>query len=50
MKTPKVDPFVDFQVVLRIIPEAAAYSVTIGEIQDDQFVPTDRRPESCPCD
>jgi len=50
MKTSKIDPFVNFQVVLRIIPETAAYSVTIGEIQDDQFVPTDRRPESCPCD
>lgn len=50
MKTPKIDLFVDFQVVLRIIPETAAYSVTVGEIQDGQFVPTDRRPESCPCD
>ena len=50
METPKIDPFVDFQVVLRIIPEAAAYSVIIGEIQDGQFTPTDRRPESCLCD
>lgn len=50
MKTSKADPFVHFQVVLRIIPETAAYSVTIGEIQDGQFVSTDRRPESCPCD
>lgn len=50
MKTSKVDPCVDFQVVLRIIPETAAYSVTIGEIQDGRFVPTDRRPESCSCD
>ena len=50
MKTSKTDPFVDFQIGLRIIPETAAYSVTIGEIQDGQFVPTDRRPESCPCD
>lgn len=50
MKTSKTDARVDFQVVLRIIPETAAYSVTIGEIQDSQFVPTDRRPESCPCD
>lgn len=50
MKTSKPDPFVDFQLVLRIIPESAAYSVTIGEIRDDQFVPTDRRPESCACD
>lgn len=50
MKTSKIDDRVDFHVVLRIIPETAAYSVTIGEIQDDQFVQTDRRPESCPCD
>lgn len=50
MTTLKNDPFVHFQVVLRIIPETAAYSVIIGEIQDGQFVPTDRRPESCPCD
>ena len=50
MKTLKIDARVDFQVVLRIIPETAAYSVTIGEIQDGQFVPTDRRPKSCPCD
>ena len=50
MKTSKIDARADFQVVLRIIPETAAYSVTIGEIQDGQFVPTDRRPESCPCD
>ena len=50
MKTSKIDARVDFHVILRIIPEAAAYSVTIGEIQDGQFVPTDRRPESCPCD
>ena len=50
MKTSKIDARVDFQVVLRIIPETAAYSVIIGEVQDGQFVPTDRRPESCPCD
>lgn len=50
MKTSKIDARVDFQVVLRIIPETAAYSVTIGEMQDDHFVPTDRRPESCACD
>ena len=50
MKTSEIDPFVNFQVVLRIIPETAAYSVTIGEIRDDQFVLTDRRPESCACD
>ena len=53
MKTSKNDArveFVEFHVVLRIIPETSAYSVTIGEIQDGQFVLTDRRPESCPCD
>lgn len=50
MKTSKIDARLDFQVVLRIIPETAAYSVTIGEIQDGQFVPTDRRPDSCACD
>lgn len=50
MKTSKIDARVDFQVVLRIIPETAAYSVTVGEIQDGQFVLTDRRPESCACD
>ena len=50
MKTSKTDARVEFHIVLRIIPETSAYSVTIGEIQDDQFTPTDRRPESCPCD
>lgn len=50
MRISEVDDFVDFQVVLRIIPETAAYSVTIGEMQDGRFVPTDRRPESCACD
>ena len=50
MKTSKTDARVDFHVVLRIIPETSAYSVTIGEIQDGQFVQTDRRPESCACD
>lgn len=49
MKTSKIDARVDFHVVLRIIPETSAYSVTIGEIQDGQFVQTNRRPESCPC-
>ena len=48
MKTLKIGARVEFHVVLRIIPETSAYSVTIGEIQDGQFVPTDRRPESCP--
>lgn len=50
MKTSKIDARVDFHVVLRIIPETSAYSVTIGEIHDGQFVQTDRRPESYPCD
>ena len=50
MKTSKIDARVDFHVVLRIIPETLAYSVTIGEIQDGQFIPTDRRPESYPFD
>lgn len=50
MKTSEIDARVDFQVVLRVIPETAAYSVIIGEIQDGHFVPTDRRPESCDCD
>lgn len=42
-----VDPFVDFHVVIRVIPETSAYSVTIGEIQDGQFITTSRRPECC---
>lgn len=50
MKTSKIDARVDFHVVLRIIPETSAYSFIIGEIQDGQFVQTNRRPESCPCD
>lgn len=50
MKTSKIEALVEFHVVLRIIPETSAYSVTIGEIQDGQFVLTDRRPESCSCD
>lgn len=50
MKTSKTDARVEFHLVLRIIPETSAYSVTIGEIQDGRFTPTDRRPESCPCD
>lgn len=50
MKTSEIDARVDFQVVLRIIPETAAYSVIIGEMRDGQFAPTDRRPESCDCD
>lgn len=43
-------PFVDFHVVIRVIPETNAYSVTIGEIQDGQFITTSRRPECCSCD
>lgn len=50
MKTSKIDARVDFHIVLRIIPETSAYSVTIGEIQDGQFVQTNRRPQSCACD
>lgn len=42
-------PFVDFHVVIRVIPETNAYSVAVGEIQDDQFVLTTRRPECCDC-
>lgn len=50
MKTSAIDARVDFHVVLRIIPETSAYSVTIGEIRDGQFTPTDRRPQSFPCE
>lgn len=50
METSKIDARVDFHVILRIIPETSAYSVTIGEIQDGRFVPTDRRPQYCSCD
>lgn len=44
------DARVTFHIVIRPIPETAAYSVTIGEIQDGQFVPTARTPQSYPCD
>ena len=50
MKPSKIDARVDFHVVLRIIPETSAYSVIIGEVQDGQFVQTNRRPQSCACD
>lgn len=40
---------VDFHVVIRVIPETSAYSVTLGEIQDGQFVQTSRRPNCCDC-
>lgn len=40
---------VDFHVVIRIIPETRAYSVTVGEIQDGQFTQTSRRPNCCDC-
>lgn len=40
---------VDFHVVIRVIPETSAYSVTIGEIQDGQFTSTSRRPNCCDC-
>ena len=49
MKTLEIDARIDFHVVLRIIPETSAYSVTIGEIQNGQFVQTSRRPTACPC-
>lgn len=41
---------VDFHVVIRVIPETSAYSVTLGEIQDGQFIQTSRRPNCCDCD
>lgn len=51
METSKrVDARVEFHLVIRIIPETSAYSVTIGEIENGQFAPTDRRPQSCLCD
>jgi hypothetical protein len=50
MKTSEIATRVDFHIVLRIIPETSAYSVTIGEIQDGRFVQTGRRPKSCACD
>lgn len=46
----RVDARVEFHLVIRIIPELSAYSVTIGEIEDGQFAPTVRRPQSCLCD
>lgn len=45
-----VGSFVDFHVVIRVIPETSAYSVTIGEIQDGQFTPTSRCPDCCDWD
>ena len=44
-----VDSPVDFHVVIRVIPETSAYSVTLGEIQDGQFISTSRRPSCCDC-
>ena len=41
---------VDFHVVIRVIPETSAYSVTLGEIQDGRFIQTSRRPNCCDCD
>ena len=41
---------VDFHVVIRVIPETSAYSVTVGEIQDGRFIQTSRRPNCCDCD
>lgn len=40
---------VNFHVVIRVIPETSAYSVTLGEIQDGQFISTSRRPNCCDC-
>lgn len=50
MKTARVDARVEFHLILRPIPETSAYSVTIGEICDGRFEPSDRRPQSCSCD
>lgn len=50
MEKSQYDTLVVFHIVIRPIPETAAYSVVIGEIQDGQFVPTTRRPQSYPCD
>lgn len=41
---------VDFQVVIRPIPGMHAYSVTLGEIVDGQFQPTNRWPANSICD
>lgn len=51
MKKNQIDvgSLVDFHVVIRVIPETSAYSVTIGEIQDGQFIQTSRRPDCCDC-
>lgn len=40
---------VDFHVVIRVIPETSAYSVTLGEIQDGRFIQTTRRPNCYDC-
>lgn len=50
MKKSQIDARVYFHMVIRPIPETSAYSVTLGEIQDGQFVPTTRRPNCCDCD
>lgn len=50
MKKSQHDARVVFHIVIRPIPETAAYSVVIGEIQDGQFVPTTRTPQSYSCD
>lgn len=51
MKRNQIDvgSLIDFHVVIRVIPETSAYSVTIGEIQDGQFIQTTRRPNCCDC-
>lgn len=51
MKRNQIDAgsVIDFHVVIRIIPETNAYSITIGEIQDGHFIQTSRRPNCCDC-
>lgn len=41
---------VTFQMVIRPIPTTNSYSVTLGEIVDGQFTPTDRWPANFVCD
>lgn len=41
---------VTFQMVIRPIPTTNSYSVTLGEIIDGQFMPTDRWPANTSCD
>lgn len=41
---------VTFQMVIRPIPTTNSYSVTLGEVVDGQFRPTDRFPANTTCD